>query len=238
LSNVANGRRGEAVASARASRIARQAMKRVRVGLAAGLALLTAAIVLTVLRSPMIVARTSGIASQRVSVSATRRGASYCQSRELVPQDTSAIRLWLGAVAAGPRVVVDVSSGGHVVTRGAHEAGWTGGAVTLPVEPLTEAIVNATVCVSFELHNEELEVFGVPAPPMFATRQDGRVLTGRMSVEYLRRGRTSWAAMALSIARRMGLGRAYAGTWIALLAFTLTGALAVSAVVLLLKELR
>lgn len=185
----------------------------------------------------MMVARASGIPSQENYISATRRGTSYCQPHELVPQHTSAIRLWISAFV-GPRVTVDVFSGGHVVIRGTHESGWAGRAITVPVKPLTAAIVNATVCTSFQLHNGEVEVFGVSAPRIFAARQDGRALLGRMAVEYLRRGRTSWAAMALSIARRMGLGRAYAGTWIVLLASALVGAIAVSAAALLLKELR
>lgn len=212
-------------------------MRRVRIVLAVGLALLAVAVVLAITRSPMVVSSVSVTPSRETVLATTREGASYCQPHELVPQDTSAIRLWLGAMV-GPRLALVVSSAGHVVVSGERGSGWRGKAVTVPVHPPAQAVANATVCTSFKVKDEEVLLFGAPAPPTFAARDDGHPLPGRIVIEYLRRGHTSWAAMALSIARRMGLGRAYAGTWIALLVVALVSAVALSTVLLLLKELR
>jgi hypothetical protein len=44
-----------------------------------------------------------------------------------------------------------------------------------------------------------------------------------LTIEYLRRGSSSWWSLALAVARRMGLGRAWAGTWIVLLVAIMMG---------------
>ncbi len=41
------------------------------------------------------------------------------------------------------------------------------------------------------------------------------MLPGRIAVEYVRAGSSSWWSLVPSVARRMGLGRAWAGTWVA-----------------------
>ena len=212
-------------------------MRRVTIVLAAGLALLAVAIGLTLLHSPMVLARKNGtpVAEQRIAT--TRQSVSYCQAHELLPRGTSAIRLSLGA-GTGPRVSVSVSAAGHVVTTGTQGSGWTGRVVTVPVAPLSRTVSDATVCASLTPRDENLIVFGETTPPAIAASNGGQRLAGRMWIEYLRPGSSSWASQALAVARRMGLGRALAGTWNALLVAELLAAIAILTSTLVLRELR
>jgi hypothetical protein len=207
-----------------------------RIALVAGLALLAVAVGLTLSRSPMSIARTNGTPLREYRVAETAQGATYCQPHELLPSGTSAIRLSLSAFT-GPRVRVVVSSGGSTVTSGTRGSGWTSMVVAVPVKPLPRAVSNATVCASFRTHHETVTVFGMRAPSALATRQGRRTLQGTMTIEYLRPGTRSWASMAPSIARRLGLGRASTGTWIVLLPLALLAVIAAAASKLLLKEL-
>src|SRR5271155_2464955 len=121
-------------------------MRSVKVALAAGLTLLTLAIGLTLLGSPVSVARTNRPPGKPEEVIAsTTRGASYCEPDEVLPRGTSAIRVWLVA-EAGPRVSVVVYSGGRPITSGERGSHWIGGSVTVPVRPLAHTVSHATVC--------------------------------------------------------------------------------------------
>jgi hypothetical protein len=73
---------------------------------------------------------------------------------------------------------------------------------------------------------------------MAARGGEGEPLPGRIKIEYLRADHSSWWSAAQAVARRMGLGRAPTGTWIALLLTGLMGVVVVTASWLTLKELR
>lgn len=211
-------------------------MRSVKVALVAGLASLAAALVLTLSASPMRVASTNRVPGTETPIASTRAGATYCQAHEVLPGGSSAIRVWLDA-AAGPRVEVTVSSGSRVLASGARGSDWIGSSVTIPVKPLARTVVGTTVCVSFHLHDETIIVQGKAAPAAVAAHEGHRALAGRMLIEYLRPGARSWLSQATEVARRLGLGRAAAGTWVALVAFALLVAAVVLASRLLLREL-
>jgi hypothetical protein len=213
-----------------------RAMSSVKVALAAALALLTVALVLVLLHSPMSVARTNGTPGEEEIIALARRGATFCQAGELVPRGTAAIRLSLSAFT-GPRVTVAVSAGGRMVTTGQRGSGWTSRVVTVPVRPLPRPVAGATVCVSFPLRDEVLTVFGKATPASLAAREDGRPSPGRLWIEYLHAGGRSWASLLPSVVRHFGFGRAAPGTWIALLALALLVAVAALSVRLAVKEL-
>jgi hypothetical protein len=199
-------------------------MRSVKVALTAGLTLLALAIGVTLLGSPMVLARTNRPPGKpEEPIATTDHSASYCQSEETLPHGTSAIRVWLDAVA-GPRVTVAVLSGGRPLTSGERGSGWVGGSVTVPVRPLARTVPNATVCVSFALKDETLTVQGTSA-------------TQRMWIEYLRPGKASWASLAGALARHMGLGRALPGTWVVFLALALLATAVTIASRVLVREL-
>jgi hypothetical protein len=208
-------------------------MRSVKIALAAGL-VVTAAAAGGVLseRPPAVLATnavpiTQGLAPVRGRV---------CQGEERVPRGTSAIRLALFA-AYGPRVDVEAAAGGRVTASGKVSPGWTSATVTLPVRPLARTVFPAEICFTVHQPGEEVEAYGVDTRAAVAARTgQGRVLPGRVSVEYLGSGRASWLALARSVARHMGLGRAWSGTWIVFLVAVLMLAAGVLASGLALRE--
>jgi hypothetical protein len=211
-------------------------MRSVKVALAAGLALLALAVGLTLLQSPLSVAASNKVPGNETAIWQTHQGATYCQAHESLPSGVSAIRIWLVA-AAGPRVSVVVSSHGHVLTSGSRPSIWVGGSVTVPVKPLPRAVSDVTVCTSFRLGDETIDVQGSVTSAAVAA-YDGRTrLYGRMGIEFLRPDKRSWASQALEVARRMGLGRAAAGTWIVLLALALLASIVALVSRMILREI-
>jgi len=213
-------------------------MRSVKIALVAAMALLGIAIGLTLLRSPANVAGTNKTSFQEPeTIASTRHSTSYCQAGETLPRGTLAIRISLAA-SIGPSVSVSVSSGGHPITGGEQESAWTGWVVTVPVKPLAHAVYGATVCVSFHPHHETVALAGRRSPATVAAREGQRPLPGRMSIEYLRQGKRSWALLAPSIVRHMGYGRALAGTAIVFVALALLVTLAALATRLVVTDLR
>jgi hypothetical protein len=204
----------------------------------AALILLLLALSLVLLRSPLVVARRSADVSSSVTLGFATRGATYCQSHERLPKGTEAVRLWIGSALAGPRVALAALVAGRKVLSGAREAGWGGLTVTVPVRPLARSLPDVTVCASFGLHYGHVALAGERTPRASAMRNGGRVLAGRLLIEYLRPARSAWASMTVPIARRMGLGRAWSGTWVVLLALGLLIAMISLIVSLLQRELR
>ena len=119
-----------------------------KIALAAGLTLLAIAIVLTLARSPLSVARTSVIAGAKKNRSPAHRSATYCQSHERLPRGTSAIRS--GSTPPPARSVnVEVSAGGR---HDRQRRTWLGldrqGLSPSPCKPLAHTVSDATVCTS------------------------------------------------------------------------------------------
>jgi hypothetical protein len=199
-----------------------------RVALAGGLILLALAVALVMSSSPETLARTNAIHPLNVPLASVPGSGSACQHNELLPAKTTAIGVSLNA-SDGPRVTVTVLSANTIVTHGNSAAGWLGRLVTIPVAPLGHAVREATVCVAFSGADERVRFLGVHTPARSAAISHGRLLPGRLTIEYMRRGHSSWWSLALAVARRMGLGRAWAGTWVVLLvAIMMAGAIALA----------
>jgi hypothetical protein len=160
-----------------------------------------------------------------------------CQSGEVLPAGTTAVRLSLETLI-GPPVALTASAGGRVLTSGRRAAGWSSGSVTIPVAPLARAHARVTICARVSRPREQLNVDGVAGPPGTAVHEaHGNALEGRMFVEYLRPGTSSWLSRARSVARRMGLGHALDGGWIAILAAALMATVAALLSWLVVREL-
>jgi 4-amino-4-deoxy-L-arabinose transferase-like glycosyltransferase len=124
-----------------------------------------------------------------------------------------------------------------VLVSGQRGSGWSGGAVTIAVRPPRRAIADATLCVSFALHDEAIIVQGNATSPALAAHTGSRALGGRMWVEYLRPGNISWASLAPTIVRHMGLGRSQPGAWVAVLVLVLVLTVSVLAALAVLRGL-
>jgi hypothetical protein len=211
-------------------------MTRATVTLAAGLALTLIAIGVTLSSSPLVVAQTNGTPAGESIVEATNY-AEACQADEVLPAGISAIRLTLVS-AVGPRVSVTALAGTHVLTSGVAGSGWTSGAVTVPVRPLARAVSHVRICFGLGPTVENVLIGGSKTSPAVAARSEGKPLPGRITIEYMRAGRSSWWSLASTVARHIGLGRAPSGTWIALLMLALMGAAVATASWLVVRELR
>lgn len=206
-------------------------MRSVRIALVVGLALTALTIGVVLSGSPPTVAATNSVPAAS-ALRFVQGGYTRCQEGETLPRDSSAIRLSLSA-NIGPRVTVSVLSGSSVVTHGQRGAGWgVQETVTVPVTPVPRAIPNARICVAIGPTVEPLEVRGSLVPTFVAGGGPRNV--GKVRIEYLRAGHTSWWSLVPSVARHMGLGREPSGTWIvfALLALMITITILASRLVL------
>ncbi len=212
-------------------------MTRAACVLAAGLALVAVGLVVTLAGSPTVVVRANGTPANE-PIREIGGGVGACQSGEVLPAGASAIRLTLVA-NAGPRVTVTALSGSRVLARGVAGAGWTAGAITVPIKPQARAVAGARVCFKLGAAPEKVQVGGSRTSVAVAARYlAGGVLPGRFTVEYLRSGSSSWWSMLRTVARHMGLGRSPSGTWIALLVALLMGATLAVGSWLAVRELR
>jgi hypothetical protein len=210
-------------------------MRRLKIALAAGVLLGTVAVVITLSRSPLSVIRVN-TAAHTLFATTTRRTVA-CQAGEALPRATSAIQLRLYAVT-GPRVTAEVLAGGRVIAHGERASGWTGGAVTIPVAPLSTARSGVMLCFAIYLNGDEtVEIMGEPASRALGGLGADGTLGGRVAVEYLRPGPSSWFSLAPTVARHMGLGHAASGTWSVFLVIALMGGLLLLCSRLLLREL-
>jgi hypothetical protein len=213
-------------------------MRRVRTALAAGLGIAVLAGVAVLSQSPLVVlASNSTSASEGLATATASASASACQSGERLPRGTVAIRLSLGAFL-GSAVTVKASAAGRVLTTGRRGSGWDARTVTVPVRAVSRTSFPVSVCFAIPQVGEKVELLGArSAPASAAHATNGEALTGRLRIEYLGRGRSSWLALLGSVARNMGFGRAWSGAWIALLVLALMLAASILASRLILGEL-
>lgn len=212
-----------------------KATRAVKVTLVVGVLLLAAVCAYVLSRSPPRVLR-AGPKPTGV-LDAINSSGTACQGGEELPADTSAIRLSLAAYV-GARVKVTVYSGSQLLTQGSRGPDWSGTTVTVPVGPLSYSASNVSVCFNVSPNSEWIYLFGGEAPNgEVLTVPGGGRLSGRLLVEDLTAGRGSWWSRVLTVARHMGLGRAFSGTWIVLLIAALVGAVGILAARLTVREL-
>ncbi len=243
------GQRGRAVFErTRLNRGTPRSANRVVITLAACLLLAIAAGAVTLTHAPVRVVRSDG-PEPATLLSAVFNDAAVCQGDEVLPRDTTAIRLPLvGFIGANVRVAA--YQGTQLITSGMHGPDWTGTSVTVPVKPLPHASTGVVVCFAIAPNSERVLIVGNPAPaglaaigvagsrPVLPSRPGEAVrLGGRLPLAYLTSAGGSWWSRPLTVARHLGLGRAFDGTWIALLIAAVMLAVGALAVRLALREL-
>jgi hypothetical protein len=224
-------------------------MRNVKVTLAVGILLIAGVGAVTLTRSPVRVLRASG-ARDNTELGVTIGDTVLCQPGELLPAGTTAIRLPIIAFY-GSHVTVIAFSGSRVLTEGTRAPNWTGVSVTVPVKPVHRTTSDARICFALAPNSEPLIIPGYLAPPAKAAlvlpirtltpaagANKGGQLRAGVAIEYLASGRKPWWSRILTVARHMGLGRTYSGTWIALLVAALMAAVGALAIRLTLRELR
>jgi hypothetical protein len=195
--------------------------------LAAGALLIAAAFAVTLSHRPLVPIGLSRH-TQPEGIAVVAANTRVCQANEVVPRGTTALRLALNT-AIGPAVTVEATSGARLVTRGSVASGWRGRDVTVAVRRVERTSTHVELCMTIAPSSEPVGLLGESAAPANAATNAGAKLPGRVGVEYLKPGRRSWWSLVLPTARRMGLGRAGAGTWIALLVGALMAGAAAAA---------
>jgi hypothetical protein len=205
----------------------------VKAVLAAALAVVAVALVLTLAHSPLKVVR--GNSATAAGLVTSSDPSQVCQTSETLPAGTTAVRLALFSVL-GPKVSVQVLSGPRVLAEGAYPPGWSSGTVTVPVKPLARTVAPVEVCFTVASVNAAVTLRGWAAHGAAAAFSGEGPLPGRMGIEFLRPGRPWWVSVG-SIVRRLGYGHALGGLWNAALAAALAAALLALTSWLVLKEL-
>lgn len=178
-----------------------------------------------------------------------------CQAGEVLPSGVSAIRVSVWGFY-GAHIHLMVYRGSQLITQGSRAADWTGSSVTIPVQPVSRTVSGVRVCFSIGPNSEPLEMIGhatselesaVAIPTTVLTNRNSLAnvpaqakvpIGGRFTIEYVATAPGSWWSRILTVARHMGLGRSYSGTWIALLVAALMACACALSVRLTLRELR
>jgi hypothetical protein len=227
-------------------------MRNVTAALAVGVALLAVVGAVTLTRSPPRVVRVGVPGGDAHSALLAHEAIDFaaCQPDEVLPAGVSGVRLALWAFY-GANVHVRIYSGSQILTEGSRGADWTSDSVTVPVKPVDHSTAGVDLCFGIGPNSQPILMLGSDAPRREAASIDlggdsptptvaaseHELLEGRVGVEYLAAGAGSWWSRILSVARHMGLGRSYSGTWIALLVAALMAAVGTLAMRLTLREL-
>jgi hypothetical protein len=224
--------------------------KKVAITLAVGLTLLAGVGIVALKQAPPRVVRIGAPGVKAIgptgatTIGFTTGEPTICQAGEVLPSGVSSIRLSVWAFF-GPPVRLTAYQGSRLLTEGSQGGGWVGDSVTVPVKPVGRTASGVKLCFALRPNLEPMLILGANTPQRQAAtfsepgvgESENRLLNGRISVEYLARGSGSWWSRIVSVARHAGLGRAFSGTWIALLIAALMIAMGVLAVRLTLREL-
>ncbi|HEY2283936.1 MAG TPA: hypothetical protein VGH60_10350 [Solirubrobacteraceae bacterium] len=227
-------------------------MRKVAITLAVGIVLIGAVSAVALTRSPPRVARVGVPAgdAKDAPLGKVLGDVTICQPGETLPAGVSGVRLGVWAFY-GAKMHVRVYSGSRILTEGSRGPNWTSDSVTVPIRPIDRQASGVTVCIGIGPNNQPLLLLGastaakesataaleVNAPTPAAASSSHALLGGRIGLEYLSAGHGSWWSRLSSVAEHMGLGRAYSGTWIALLVAALMAAVGVLALRLTLRVL-
>jgi hypothetical protein len=184
----------------------------VRVALGVGLALAATALLVVLFRHPLVVAGTNSVPAH-VDVSGAPGGSSGCQPAATLPRGTTAIRVSVSS-NTGPSLDLRMYSGSQLIAHGNRSSGWgVDETVTVPINRASRAVGDTRLCITFGRSVEPIQING--AYGASAGTFEGKPIRAVMlRVEYLRPGPSSWFSLASSVASRMGLGHAAAGTWV------------------------
>jgi hypothetical protein len=176
--------------------------------LAIGLVFLAVAVGVTLAQSPAVLAGSNSVQAA-VEFGTIHGHFAGCQGNEVLPRQTTAIRLSLDSVL-GPRVEVRALAGKRLLTYGERGAGWTAADVTIPVRPVAHTTRGARICFAFLAKDESVGLTGERVGGAGGTGAG----SGLLKIEYLKPGERSWWSLASSVAAHMAFGHAWPGTWI------------------------
>jgi hypothetical protein len=213
-------------------------MRRVQIAVAVASALIVVALGITLASAPISVAGMNSAARRLEPFLVIGKRIRACQQGEVLPRGTTAVRMHVLA-EIGPRVKVQLLQGAQTIAHGETAPWWGGNAVTVPVNALTTTRSGVTLCFELQLvSDEQIDLSGEVTKGARSAHVGSKALRGRLAVEYLHRSSSSFLSLAPQIARRIGLGRGGAGTWIMLPIAAAMAAVMALSLRLLLRDLR
>lgn len=205
--------------------------------LGVGLAAIGVAIVLVISHRPPATAGGNGIAGKNYIELEAKDALSNCQTAGTIPRGTSALRLAIEGVYFSPSVKVKIARDGHVIARGSHAPGGPAAPnVIVGLPALGQTVRGAQICTAVGPTVGPIRFSGEPASS--SSHVSNALQQAVLHVEYLRAGDRSWWSSLSAIGRRIGLGRAPGGGWVAILVLLLMLSVTALTVRLAIQELR
>ena len=162
-------------------------------------------------------------------------GQEACQEGELLPADTAALRMTIGAYGKpGPSLTVTFKGPhGGLLTTGVLQPGWREGVVRIPIKHVSAASEEARFCLRDD-GAQPIALSGDSPDPGFRLQVAGKTIENqRVRIDYMRPGSESWLALAPAIVYRFGVAKA---GWVRGWAWIAVIVLMLSAVGLALRE--
>jgi hypothetical protein len=176
--------------------------------MAVGLAAIVAVLVVVLLQQAQ---RRSGtdLTPNGAFVAAIGTGQSICETGELLPADTSALRVTATSYGKStPSLHVTFTGPGErLVSSGSVSAGWREGVVQIPITHVSHALEDTRAC----LRNNgpvPIALAGAAPDPGFGMTVAGKPFEGRIRYDFMRPGRESWFELLPTIVYRSTLAKA------------------------------
>jgi hypothetical protein len=175
--------------------------------MAAALAALAVIIAVVLLHSAQ---RRSGsdLTPNGAFVAALGPGQQACQEGELLPADTSAVRVTLGAEGrpAAPVRVTFTGSHGELLSSGGLASGWRQGIVRIPITHVAKATEPVRVCMR-DVGTSSIAIAGTEPDPGYHMLVGDRTIGARLRYDYMRPGSETWLSLLPVIAHRTTIAK-------------------------------
>ncbi len=167
------------------------------------------------------------IGSNEINASATIGpligGGRICQTQERILAGTGALRITVASTsAAQPQLDAALLSGATTVARDGGAARWSDGAVVVGIHPVVARTTPGRVCVTLADPEQKATMMLRGQAATSPATIGSQPLPIRLRVDYLRPTEQSWWSFIPTVTDRIGLGHAWSGTSVALVALLLT----------------
>jgi hypothetical protein len=136
-------------------------------------------------------------------------GQQTCQAHELLPADTAAVRMEIGAYGKpGPRVSVSLTGPhGEALATGGRAPGWRQGVVDIPVAHVYAASAEVTACLRDD-GPSRVALAGDSGDSFHTMQVAGRTIqNAQVLYQYMRPGSESWLQLLPTAVYRSTLGK-------------------------------
>ncbi len=132
-----------------------------------------------------------------------KAGQETCQDGELLPADTAAVEMTIGAYEKpGPPLrVAFTGPHGEALTTGGLPAGWREGVVRIPIARWSRPTEGVRACLT-NAGPEPIQLAGAVPDPGWVMDVAGAKVEGRLRYDFMRPGRESWLELLPTIVHR------------------------------------